>query len=267
MLATLALVVFVIYLFLQNASATLIPALALPFSILGTFIVMRLLDFSLNNMSLMAIILSFGFVVDDAIVMLENIVRHLEAGADRGARRWTDRARSVHDSQHDDLAGRGLHPGAVLGGIIGRLFREFAVTITTAVIISGSCRCRSPRCSAASAAGARARRRRTVDRPRVQRVRRHYARSLRFALRHRLAVLVLFFAVLAATAQMFRFVPKGFIRTRTTTRSTSACARRRARRTKRCTTTCAGSAIWYAPTRTCSARSPFSAPGRAAPGQ
>jgi len=82
MAATLVLVVFVIYLFLQNASATLIPALALPFSILGTLVVMRLMNFSLNNMSLMALILSFGFVVDDAIVMLENIVRHLEDGAD-----------------------------------------------------------------------------------------------------------------------------------------------------------------------------------------
>jgi len=82
MAATLALVVFVIFLFLRSAPATLIPALALPVSILGTFVVMRLLHFSLNNLSLMAVILSFGFVVDDAIVMLENIVRHIEAGAD-----------------------------------------------------------------------------------------------------------------------------------------------------------------------------------------
>src|SRR5205823_7983685 len=80
MLVTLVLVVAVIYLFLHNASATLIPALALPFSILGTFAVMQLLGYSLNNLSMMALILSIGFVVDDAIVMLENIVRHLEKG-------------------------------------------------------------------------------------------------------------------------------------------------------------------------------------------
>ena len=83
MLITLLLVVAVIFLFLHNASATLIPALALPFSILGTFAVMELLEFSLNNLSMMALILSIGFVVDDAIVMLENIVRHIEAGEGR----------------------------------------------------------------------------------------------------------------------------------------------------------------------------------------
>src|SRR6185295_3335808 len=80
MAATLGLVILVIFLFLRNFSATMIPAMALPFSIIGTFAVMYLLDFSLNNISLMAIILCVGFVVDDAIVMLENIVRHIEKG-------------------------------------------------------------------------------------------------------------------------------------------------------------------------------------------
>src|SRR6201999_3579828 len=80
MAATLALVIMVIFLFLRNASATMIPAMALPFSIVGTFAVMYLLDYSLDNLSLMALILSVGFVVDDAIVMLENIVRHMERG-------------------------------------------------------------------------------------------------------------------------------------------------------------------------------------------
>src|ERR1035441_9872554 len=80
MAATLALVVLVIFCFLRNFSATMIPAMALPFSIVGTFAVMKLLNFSLNNTSMMALILSIGFVVDDAIVMLENIVRHIEMG-------------------------------------------------------------------------------------------------------------------------------------------------------------------------------------------
>src|SRR5207237_8441435 len=83
MVITLVLVVAVIFLFLHNGSATLIPALALPFSIFGTFAVMQVLGFSLNNLSMMALILCIGFVVDDAIVMLENIVRHIENGEDR----------------------------------------------------------------------------------------------------------------------------------------------------------------------------------------
>src|ERR1035438_3487975 len=80
MIATLSLVILVIFLFLRNIPATMIPAMALPFSILGTFSVMYLLNFSMNNISMMALILSVGFVVDDAIVMLENIVRHIENG-------------------------------------------------------------------------------------------------------------------------------------------------------------------------------------------
>ena len=80
MVLTLGLVVMVIFLFLRNFSATIIPSLALPFSIIGTFAVMYLLDYSLDNLSMMALILSVGFVVDDAIVMLENIVRHIEMG-------------------------------------------------------------------------------------------------------------------------------------------------------------------------------------------
>ncbi len=126
MLITLVLVVVVIYLFFQNVSATLIPALALPFSILGTFVVMRLLNFSLNNLSLMAIILSFGFVVDDAIVMLENIVRHLEAGADT-MRATLDGAREVGFtilSMTISLAAVFI-PVLFLSGLLGRLFREF----------------------------------------------------------------------------------------------------------------------------------------------
>src|SRR5262249_46649576 len=129
MLATLGLVVVVIYLFLRNISATLISALAVPVSVLGTFIVMWLLHFSLNNLSLMAIILSFGFVVDDAIVMLENIVRHLEQGVD-------PMAAAVEGSQEVSFTiltmtislAAVFIPVLFLGGILGRLFREFAVT-------------------------------------------------------------------------------------------------------------------------------------------
>ncbi len=87
MLVTLVLVIGVIFLFLRNASATIIPSMALPFAMLGTFAVMALLDYSLDNLSMMALILSIGFVVDDAIVMLENIVRHIEHGEEPYRRR------------------------------------------------------------------------------------------------------------------------------------------------------------------------------------
>ena len=116
LLLTLCLVVLVIFLFLRNVSATVIPSLALPMSIVGTFAVMYLLGYSLDNLSLMALTLSVGFVVDDAIVMLENIVRHMEMGKEplpgRPRRLARDR---LHHPLDDPLAGRGLHPGPLHG--------------------------------------------------------------------------------------------------------------------------------------------------------
>ena len=138
MLLTLALVVAVIFAFLHSGSATLIPALALPFSILGTFAVMSVLGFTLDNLSMMALILSIGFVVDDAIVMLENIVRHIEHGeqpfeaALKGSREIGFTILSMTVS----LAAVFI-PILFMSGILGRLFREFAVTITAAILISG----------------------------------------------------------------------------------------------------------------------------------
>ena len=109
-------VILVIALFLHNATATLIPALALPFSLLGTLSVIYALGFSLNSISMMALILSVGFVVDDAIVMLENIVRHIEKGETPHGGFAPGIARDlVHDSFDDDLAGGGLHSDSVHG--------------------------------------------------------------------------------------------------------------------------------------------------------
>lgn len=138
LLLALVFVVLVIFLFLRNLSATMIPSLALPMSIVGTFTVMHLLGFSLDNLSLMALTLSVGFVVDDAIVMLENIVRHMEMGkppfqaALEGAREIGFTIVSMTIS----LAAVFI-PVLFMGGIIGRLFREFAVTIASAVLVSG----------------------------------------------------------------------------------------------------------------------------------
>ena len=117
MLLTLGLVVMVIFLFLRNVSATIIPSLALPFSIIGTFAVMYLLSYSLDNLSMMALILSIGFVVDDAIVMLENIVRHIELGEEplAGVAHAVRREIGFTIVSHDAVAGRRVHSRAVPG--------------------------------------------------------------------------------------------------------------------------------------------------------
>src|SRR3982751_2313037 len=138
MLLTLALVIMVIFVFLRNVWATVIPSLALPFSIIGTFAVMYMLNYSLDNLSMMALILSVGFVVDDAIVMLENIYRHVEMGEDPltaslvGSREIGFTIVSMTLS----LAAVFI-PVLFMGGVLGRLFREFSVTICVAILISG----------------------------------------------------------------------------------------------------------------------------------
>src|SRR5882757_4165614 len=214
MLITLILVVGVIYLFLHNASATLIPALALPFSILGTFAVMQMLHFSLNNLSMMALILSIGFVVDDAIVMLENIVRHVEQGeapleaSFKGSKEIGFTILTMTTS----LAAVFI-PILFMSGILGRLFREFAVTITTAILISGivSVTLTPMLCSRflkvvhtkKGFAG-------LMDRA-FDALLHGYEWSLGHVLRHRVVMLGVFVAVAYATVHMFNIIPTGFI--------------------------------------------------------
>ncbi len=135
---TITLVIFVIFFFLRNVSATLIPSLAVPLSLLGTFGAMKLLGFTVDMLSMMAMTLSVGFVVDDAIVMLENIVRHMEMGKSR-MQASIDGAREVGFtivSMTISLVAVFI-PVLFLGGVIGRLLREFSVTIAVAVLISG----------------------------------------------------------------------------------------------------------------------------------
>ena len=138
MVLTIALVVMVIFLFLRNISATVIPSLALPASIVGTFAAMSLLGFSLDNMSLMALTLSVGFVVDDAIVMLENLVRHMERGEDAmsAALKGSREIAFTIVSMTLSLAAVFI-PVLFMGGIVGRLLNEFAVTIGVAILVSG----------------------------------------------------------------------------------------------------------------------------------
>src|SRR4051795_1635738 len=135
---TVVLVVLVIFLFLRNLSATIIPSLALPFSIVGTFAVMWALNYSLDNLSLMALTLSVGFVVDDAIVMLENIVRHMEMGKPRMQAALDGSAEISFTivSMTVSLAAVFI-PILFMGGIVGRLMHEFAVTIGASILVSG----------------------------------------------------------------------------------------------------------------------------------
>jgi HAE1 family hydrophobic/amphiphilic exporter-1 len=135
---TLCLVVMVIFLFLRNLRATIIPSLALPMSLVGTFAVMYLLDYSLDNLSLMALTLCVGFVVDDAIVMLENIVRHIEQGEGvmEAALKGSKEIGFTILSMTISLVAVFI-PVLFLGGLIGRLFHEFAVTIGVAILVSG----------------------------------------------------------------------------------------------------------------------------------
>jgi len=214
MMITLVLVVAVIFLFLHNGSATIIPALALPFSIFGTFAVMQLLGFSLNNLSMMALILCIGFVVDDAIVMLENIVRHIEAGEDRltASLNGSKEIGFTILTMTTSLAAVFI-PILFMAGILGRLFREFAVTITAAILISGivSITLTPMLCSRflrvvhtkRGLAG-------LLDRA-FDAVFDGYKWSLGIVLRHRIAMVFVFVGVLAGTVRMYGIVPKGFI--------------------------------------------------------
>jgi HAE1 family hydrophobic/amphiphilic exporter-1 len=215
LLLTVALVVLVIFLFLRNISATIIPSLALPMSIIGTFAAMALLGYTLDNLSLMALTLSVAFVVDDAIVMLENIFRHMEMGKPRlqaafeGAKEIGFTILSMTIS----LAAVFI-PVLFMSGIMGRLFHEFAVVIIVAILISGlvalsltpmlGSRMLKPQ---SESTGAFYR----VTEKGFQALRNLYGRTLRGVLRHRFITLMVAIATLVATIYLYGFVPKGFV--------------------------------------------------------
>ncbi|MBD8872818.1 efflux RND transporter permease subunit [Rhodanobacter sp. DHB23] len=210
------LVVLVIYLFLGNASATLIPALALPVSIIGTFGVMYALGYSLDNLSLLALTLVVGFVVDDAIVMLENIVRHIETGMDpyEAAMVGAGEIGFTIFSMTLSLVAVFL-PVMFMGGIVGRLFHEFAVTLSVAILISGfvSITLTPMLCSRFVKHAEHEKKSRVVlwfDRG-FDAVRRGYVRTLDWSVAHPRSVLGVFFASLVATAVLFAVVDKDFI--------------------------------------------------------
>ena len=219
---TVVLVVLVIFLFLRNVTATIIPALALPVSLIGTFAGMYLLGYSIDNLSLLALMLSVGFVVDDAIVMLENIVRHVENGerplaaALRGAREISFTIISITLSLVAVFI-----PVLFMGGIVGRLFREFAVTISMTILISGfvSLTLTPMMCSRLlKPVGER-----TTRSPfyrwsesAFQALFRGYSRTLARALAARRLVLLFTLLTVAGTAYLYVIVPKGFFPTEDT---------------------------------------------------
>ena len=210
----LCLVVMVIFVFLRNVVATLIPSLTLPMAIVGTFSVMALLSFSIDNLSLMALTLAVGFLVDDAIVMLENIYRHLEMGkppltaALDGAREIGYTILSMTLS----LASVFI-PLAFMGGIIGRLFREFAITIMVAVLVSGfvSLTLTPMLCSRLLKSKGEEKHGKwfSATERAFERARRAYERSLGGLMRHRWIALVFSALILALTAQLWTVIPKG----------------------------------------------------------
>ncbi|HXI27484.1 MAG TPA: efflux RND transporter permease subunit, partial [Vicinamibacterales bacterium] len=216
LLLTIGLVVFVIFLFLRNLSATIIPSLALPASIVGTFAVMYLLDYSLDNLSLMALTLCVGFVVDDAIVMLENIVRHMEMGKSpmRAAYDGSKEISFTIISMTISLVAVFI-PVLFMGGIVGRLLHEFAVTIGVAILVSGlvSISLTPMLCS------------RFLKPPHSQRhgfmynaIERMfdgwlklYDWTLRACLRFGMVTMAASLALIAGTGYLFTLVPKGFL--------------------------------------------------------
>jgi Cation/multidrug efflux pump len=217
LLLAVLLVVLVIYLFLGDARATLIPALALPVSLIGTCAVMYLLGYSIDNLSLLALTLSVGFIVDDAIVMLENIVRHVEHGetpmraALRGSREIAFTIASITLSLVAVFI-----PVLFMGGILGRLFREFGVTISVTILISGLVSLTLTPMLASRWLRTRDRERRppgrlvaAFDRA-FARLAGAYERSLTTVMRHRRLTLAVTLASLVASAALFVLIPKGF---------------------------------------------------------
>ena len=216
LMLTLFLVVMVIFIFLRNVSATIIPSLALPMSLVGTFAVMYLLGYSLDNLSLMALTLAVGFVVDDAIVMLENIVRHMEMGKSplKAAFEGSNEVAFTILAMTISLTAVFI-PLLFMGGIIGRLFHEFAVTIGTAILVSGfvslsltpmlSSRYLRPQTQHGKLFNASERI--------YERILGKYESTLGWVMTHRFASLMFSFAVLIGTVFLFKIVPTGFIPT------------------------------------------------------
>ncbi len=215
LMLSVALVVMVIFLFLRNLSATAIPSVSVPLSLVGTFGVMYLLGFSLDNLSLMALTIATGFVVDDAIVMIENIARYVEAGeapmeaALKGARQIGFTILSLTVSLIAVLI-----PLLFMGDVVGRLFREFAITLSVTILISAAVSLTLTPTMCARLLKHRPDSEQTafyrVTGRFIDRVIGLYARTLEWVLERQTATLVVAVATLAVTALLYIYIPKGF---------------------------------------------------------
>src|SRR5215467_1652722 len=212
----LFLVILVIFLFLRNLSATIIPSLALPLSLVGTFAVMYLCGYSMDNLSLMALTLSVGFVVDDAIVMLENIVRHIESGRTvfQAAMVGANEIGFTILSMTISLAAVFI-PVLFMGGVLGRLLNEFAVTIISAILVSGfvSLTLTPMLCSRFIRSHRNERHGRMFNS--IERIwdglAAIYERCLKVVMRHQPETMVVSVLLLVATAYLYMIMPKGFL--------------------------------------------------------
>ena len=217
---TLFLVIMVIFIFLRNVSATVIPSLALPMSLIGTFAVMYLFGYSLDNLSLMALTLAVGFVVDDAIVMLENIVRHMEMRKDPVKAAYEGSAEVAFTILAMTISLTAVFiPLLFMGGILGRLFHEFAVTIGTAILVSGfvSLSLTPMLASRFLKPPSHSHGRWFNASERVyERILGRYTSSLDWVMEHRFGALMFSLAVLVGTVVLFKVVPTGFIPTQDT---------------------------------------------------
>ncbi|MEI8316922.1 MAG: multidrug efflux RND transporter permease subunit, partial [Planctomycetia bacterium] len=215
LLLTIALVVFIIFLFLRNVTATIIPSVAVPLSLVGTFAVMVVLGYSLNNLTLMALTISTGFVVDDAIVMIENIVRYVEEGETplEAALKGSAEIGFTIVSLSVSLIAV-LIPLLFMGDIVGRLFREFAVTLSVTILVSAAVSltltpmmCAVLLTARPAGAGQSGGGHNAGGHGLFTRL---YAATLRFVLAHQLATMATFVATLLATWYLAQIVPKGF---------------------------------------------------------
>jgi multidrug efflux pump len=227
LLIAISLVILVVFVFLRNARSTLIPSVAVPVSLIGTFGVMYLLGYSLNNLTLMALTVATGFVVDDAIVVLENITRHLESGkapmeaALEGAKEIGFTVMSISISLVAVFI-----PILLMGGIVGRLFREFAVTLSVAIAVSLaiSLTTTAVMCSRLlrpHSEESHGRLFRASERG-FDAIHRGYERSLKWVLRHQPLTLAVTLATMAATVYLYAKIPKGFFPQQDTGRVTGS---------------------------------------------
>ena len=215
MMLTIGLVVMVIFLFLRNLSATVIPSVAVPLSLIGTFGVMYLLGYSLNNLTLMALTISTGFVVDDAIVMIENIDRYLEAGDSPldAALKGSGQIGFTIVSLTVSLIAV-LIPLLFMGDVVGRLFREFAVTLAVTILVSAvvSLTLTPMMCAKLLKTKGSSRHSRFYEASErlYERVIQRYGSTLQWVLKHQTATLIVTVATLVFTILLFIVVPKGF---------------------------------------------------------